>query len=106
MGGNQGINCKSLTMRAKMSKMKALELQPDGSFDVTDGLRVIGGLLPTKSGMFKVRMGAYGGFYSTPHTFDEALDFLIGALISTHEVKLRRIKTGANLIYKKKYLVK
>lgn len=86
-----------------MPKISSITLNHHGEYEISDGIRILGALLPSGYGKFTVRMGMSGGFYSKPLEFDDALDFLIERLIISYTNKMKSIKRGANLIYKKKY---
>lgn len=81
--------------------MKAIEDGLNGDKIIYDGKRVIGSLISLGDDKFKIRIGEFGGFYNVSLSFNDALDKLITADIKNYTSRLRSIKTGANLIYKK-----
>lgn len=82
------------------SKIYKLE---DGTLNVTDGRRILGGLIPVegKENKYTIRMGSYGGFYNEEKSFDDALSFLCNQLVSNYTAEIESVRRGAICIYKK-----
>lgn len=100
-------SCTDTTKNVKLSympKLPKLYTTEGGTIQITDGTKIIGGLLPVlnRHNRYTVRMGTSGGFYNTQLSFDDALAFLMERLKRSYERELRSIQRGANLIHKKK----
>jgi len=77
-----------------------------GEYEIMNNRDMVGRIIPWEPSdpatKYKVQIGQYGGYYNGSYTWNQALDKLITASITSYTNRMLGVKRSANLIYKKR----